>query len=641
MIRQVILTIAICFGIAYCQTYSAVFHNDFPPSQLPIGVASRTYGLSLSLNPTPEAPIIVNLASTGLQFSPSSLTFTSTSPVLQSFSVTGTALGSQQINVTGGVISSTLSIDVVQRVIYAQRQSSSSSVGKWTNFVSFATSFDDPASDLAIMTNLTSGTTPRILLSNQYTQISNSNRGAYLNVRSDVQGNSNLQFTAVGTRADWYQISSTPTSLSTNQRSISFPPSLASFKVGERVTFQIILSEPSNDSLSVIPAGPGLFFEPATVNFASGSLSASITVYAKFPSASFTSITYTVSGTDAAMYDQGSATHIPVITAPQVSCSPVRMTTAYKQVLHINCRADSFSESFTITPSGEGMTFSPQSVTFSGCTSATFEMIPSVVGSIPIYYDISGDNSYAVFSPTSKSHTITVSKRIVSITGPSVNYAAAENYLMISLYGSDTSALYPPYSSLTLTPCTQSSNLVAFEPSSFTFDNTMSVGAISVRPLVSGVTNIAFDFSLTGDDAYGFEVVPSYSTQIVNNVFDIKYYTDEVHVKQYQGLPALVSTEAFTVNVFNLVANVTLTPESPVVTFTPSSYTFTRTGTTAAFNVTGIRSGTSYVSFKVSGDGAPFFTIPKPSMQITVLGSNAAITVASTFLVLLCAFISL
>jgi hypothetical protein len=71
----------------------AVFHNDFPPSQLPIGVASRTYGLSLSLNPTPEAPIIVNLASTGLQFSPSSLTFTSTSPVLQSFSVTVVGCG--------------------------------------------------------------------------------------------------------------------------------------------------------------------------------------------------------------------------------------------------------------------------------------------------------------------------------------------------------------------------------------------------------------------------------------------------------------------------------------------------------------------------------------------------------------------
>jgi hypothetical protein len=123
-----------------------------------------------------------------------------------------------------------------------------------------------------------------------------------------------------------------------------------------------------------------------------------------------------------------------------------------------------------------------------------------------------------------------------------VNYAAAENYLMISLYGSDTSALYPPYSSLTLTPCTQSSNLVAFEPSSFTFDNTMSVGAISVRPLVSGVTNIAFDFSLTGDDAYGFEVVPSYSTQIVNSKFTVNVNSTKVVNMLYIQMYLISST---------------------------------------------------------------------------------------------------
>ncbi len=108
---------------------------------------------------------------------------------------------------------------------------------------------------------------------------------------------------------------------------------------------------------------------------------------------------------------------------------------------------------------------------------------------------------------------------IVTITGPSVNVAGGENYVMVSLYGSDTSTLYPPYSSLIVTPCTQSSGLVAFEPSSLTFDNTQSVGAISVRPLVPGVTQVDFGFTLSGDDAYGFQILPAYSTQIVNSKY--------------------------------------------------------------------------------------------------------------------------
>ncbi len=37
------------------------------------------------------------------------------------------------------------------------------------------------------------------------------------------------------------------------------------------------------------------------------------------------------------------------------------------------------------------------------------------------------------------------------------------------------------------------------------------------------------------------------------DVFDVKYYTDEEHVKQYQRLPALNTTEAFNISVFKCV----------------------------------------------------------------------------------------
>jgi hypothetical protein len=82
------------------------------------------------------------------------------------------------------------------------------------------------------------------------------------------------------------------------------------------------------------------------------------------------------------------------------------------QPAYINCQADPVTDHVTITPSGEGLTFSPESISFSGCSSGTFEVTPSVVGTIPIHYKLSGDyRNVVLFTPSNMIDNLVVRKR--------------------------------------------------------------------------------------------------------------------------------------------------------------------------------------------------------------------------------------
>jgi hypothetical protein len=594
---------------------------DWAPNNLPIGIESRTF--SVAISPAPSTTITLTPNVSGLVFNPAQLTFNATT-LVQSFSFHGITQGSPSITwtVTGGAYTPPFprTVSIVPRNFYLQAYASNLVVGQNATVFSISTPYPPPTGvTVAILYDPTQAA---VAVQPQYLNFyPSTNDGIYVTAFSNIPATTHVNFGIGGPDANLYSLAFGSFFMAFNFKNI-FVPSSMNLVAGSPQNFTLTLDYPPTTSVTVIPYGSGLTFVPSNITISAPATSASFQVYTN--TVQSTTITYYVVGPDAGQYNVGTTSVNVVFATISISLGDLSAL-----VVGVNSTFTIFVSQpqiggVTVTPQGNGLTFTPSSVTFSGaCVSATMSVVASIPGPQQVYFALSGPNA-ASFELPFVTASANVLQRTFSVSPVPVLIAGVPSpeITIASVAPAPLSSIIPPISTVQVTPCSIPSGLITFDPPALTFTNPTSVLSFTMTAnlISSGFTPPQVSFEISGPDAVFYTSPPSISVSIVRNTFNTPTnYINTLVFPNSNQFPVGFESNTFGVTAVGVQSSVTLTPVSNLVTFDPPILYFTAAENTVFFTITGVTTGIGPITYVVGGNDAYLFAVPPPSNPIQVV----------------------
>ncbi len=300
-------------------------------------------------------------------------------------------------------------------------------------------------------------------------------------------------------------LSSTPScsAISVAKATVTTPTYPTTTQDGQTASSLVMaLSAAPTSDLVVTPSGTGLNF--SSIQFTSGQNSQTFTVTcAANAGPGPITVTYALSGTDAANYTapaSGTFTCLGKVVTPSYG-SLLRGASSGSLLMQTTVAVPS---GLTVTPSGSGLTFTPNPTSFgAGISSQTFTVTAATnapTGPVAITYTLGGSDAANYVAPTSDSITVNAQVPAISSLSATQGYSGGGNTIVITGTGF-TGATAISFGTASATSFTVLSDTTI----------TVSTPAHSAAPVDIQVTGPGGASSITPNDKFTYVAVPSAS----------------------------------------------------------------------------------------------------------------------------------